>query len=341
MKAVALDPSTIAPDRVAGRVLCHDVVVAGDTGRVKLPKGRILDRADAAALRLYPGEVHLLELGSGDVHEDEASRRLARAVSGEGVTIRPPVESQSQLRAAHRGLVEVDAGALQAINSLPDISVFTVYDGQPVDIDRVVGATKVTPLAVPEDVLRQAEHIARDAAPVLRVRPFLKLPVGVLVRDRITARARDTFEAAIQTKLSWFGSPIAGIAYLPDDVDAIACALSRFVQTGARLILAAGVNSTDPLDLTLQALERVGAETERRGVPAHPGSTCWLAYIGQVPVFGLALCGMFSQTTVLDLLLPRFLAGCDVRGADIARFGHGGLLSKEMAFRFPPYAVAG
>jgi hypothetical protein len=73
-------------------------------------------------------------------------------------------------------------------------------------------------------------------------------------------------------------------------------------------------------------------------VPAHPGSTCWLAYVDDVPIFGLALCGMFSCTTVLDLLLPRFLAGRRVRAADLAELGHGGLLSKDMAFRFPPYA---
>jgi hypothetical protein len=46
---------------------------------------------------------------------------------------------------------------------------------------------------------------------------------------------------------------------------------------------------------------------------------------------------MFSRTTVLDLLLPRFLSGCTVRADDIAWFGHGGLLGKEMAFRFPAY----
>ncbi|MBV9281072.1 MAG: molybdopterin-binding protein, partial [Chloroflexi bacterium] len=136
----------------------------------------------------------------------------------------------------------------------------------------------------------------------------------------------------------WFGSPVAGIRYLPDDVQAIAEALEAFVRDGVALILAAGVNSTDPLDLTIQALDRIGARTEKRGVPAHPGSTCWLAYADAVPIFGLALCGMFSKTTVLDLLLPRFLSGQTVCGQHLAGFGHGGLLGKEMAFRFPPYA---
>jgi hypothetical protein len=275
----------------------------------------------------------------GDVHEDEASTRLARAVAGDGIRLKGPVESQTQLRAEYRGLLEVNVEALERINDLPDMSVFALYDGQPVTEGRAVGATKVTPLVVPGNVVARAEGIAHEGSPVVRIRPFLGRPVGVVVRERIAGRARERFESAIHMKVGWFGSPLAGIAYLPDDAGRIADQIQRFVEDGASLILAAGVNSTDPLDLTIQALDRLGAETERRGVPAHPGSTCWLSYIGEVPVFGLALCGMFSRTTVLDLLLPRFLSGSRVRAADIARFGHGGLLGKEMAFRFPSYVA--
>jgi hypothetical protein len=318
-------------------VLCNDVVTVGENGRVRLSKGRILSRGDASALQAFSGEIHLIEMEEGDVHEDEASIRLARAVAGDGLELKGPVESQTQLRAEHRGTLEVNVPALQEINCLPDMSVFTLYDGQPVVEGRVVGATKVTPLVVPDGVLRRAEEIGAAAGAVVRIRPFLRRPVGIVVRERIAGTARERFEAAIHMKVGWFHSSVAGIRYLPDDVDAIAAALEDFVSDGVALILAAGVNSTDPLDLTLQALDRIGAVTERRGVPAHPGSTCWLAYIGEIPVFGLALCGMFSRTTVLDLLLPQFLSGRRVRADDIARFGHGGLLGKEMAFRFPAY----
>jgi hypothetical protein len=337
VKAIALQPEEVTAEIVEGRVLAQDIVSAGATGRVRLGKGRILDREDADALRAYSGEIHLVQLDPGDVHEDEASLRLARAIAGDGVELRGPVESQTQLRSTRRGLLKVKPEVLQEMNCLPDISVFTSYDGQPVDSGRAIGAAKVTPLAVPGEVLERAEAIAGEAAPVITVCPFLGGPVGVVVRERIAGTARERFESAIHLKIGWFGSRIAGIRYLPESVDAIGDAIESFITDGAVLVLAAGVNSTDPLDLTIQALERIGARTERRGVPAHPGSTCWLAYVGNVPVFGLALCGMFSRTTALDLLLPRFLSGGRVRAEDIAAFGHGGLLSKEMAFRFPNY----
>lgn len=341
MRPIALDPEDVTPAAITGRVLCNDLILAGDTGRTRLNKGRILEAEDARVLRSASGEIHLIEMEPGDLHEDDASTCLARVVAGEGITLKGPVESQTQLRAAYRGLLEVNIPALEAINELPDMSVFTLYDGQPVTERRPVGATKVTPLVVPGNVVARAEQIARENAPVVRVRPFLGGAVGVVVRERIAGRARERFESAIHMKVGWFGSPVAGIEYMPDDAEAIGSAIEHFVADGVSLILAAGVNSTDPLDLTIQALDRLGAQTERRGVPAHPGSTCWLAYLGDVPVFGLALCGMFSRTTVLDLLLPRFLSGSRVRAADIARFGHGGLLGKEMAFRFPTYAAEG
>jgi hypothetical protein len=341
VKAVAIYPDDVTEISVVGRVLCQDIVSAGETGRMRIGKGTVLGPGDVLALQSYSSEIHLLEIEPGDIHEDEASTRLARALAGDGIELKGPVESQTQLRAAYRGLLEVRADILEEMNNLPDVSVFTAYDSQPITAGKAVGSAKVTPLVVPGGIVERAEVIARERGPAVSVHPFLGGKVGVVVRDRFAGGARQKFESAIYMKIGWFGSPVAGIRYLPDDVEQIAEAIEGFVAEGVSLILAAGVNSTDPLDLTLQALDRAGGVTERRGVPAHPGSTCWLAYLGEVPIFGLAMCGMFSKTTALDLLLPRFLSGRTVRGSDIARLGHGGLLSKEMGFRFPSYQAEG
>jgi hypothetical protein len=339
MRAIALNPEDATSQRTVGRVLCQDVVAASDTGRIRLSKGRVLGADDVAALRASAYELHLLELDADDIHEDEASIRLARAVAGDGLDLHGPVESQTHLRASRRGLFRVDVSVLESLNLLPDVSVFSVYDGQPVEMGKNVAATKVTPLAVPGAIIRNAETLASNASPVMQVCPFMGGAVGVVVRERLTVGARARFEAAIHMKLGWFGSPVLPIRYLPEDMEAVIDATSELLRAGVVLILAAGVNSTDPLDLTIQAMERMGAISERRGVPAHPGSTCWLAYLRDVPVFGLALCGMFSRTTALDLLLPRFLSGQPVRAFDIARLGHGGVLGKDMAFRFPAYTA--
>jgi hypothetical protein len=76
---------------------------------------------------------------------------------------------------------------------------------------------------------------------------------------------------------------------------------------------------------------------ERQGAPAHPGTLFWLAYWEETAIFGLASCGMFSRTTLGDLFLARFCAGERLTSRDIARMGHGGLFTRELAFRFPSY----
>lgn len=337
MRSYTLTPEDVTPQNTVGRVLTAEVVGVGELGRVKLGKGHILGPEDVNVVKGLGTPFGLIEMEPGDIHEDEASGRLARAMAGEGVELRPPVESVTLLRAAHRGLVEVNADVMLALNLIPDISVYTVFDGQLVSRHRAVGAAKVTPLVVPGTAVEGAEGILRESGPIIAVHPFTEGAVGILVRERLNDAAKAKFESAIRTKVEWFGGTVAGIAYCGDNVAQIESEVRAFLREEVTLILAAGVNSTDPLDSTLLALEAVGATVEKRGVPAHPGSTCWLSYADAVPIFGLGLCGMFSQTTVMDLLLPRFMSGQHVTAADLARLGHGGMLTKEMGFRFPDY----
>jgi len=341
MIARCVRPSDITPENIAGAILCNDVVVAGERGRVKLAKGTRLRSSDADALRASPHELHLVDMSAGEVHEDEAAVRLARAIAGPGITVRDPVESQVHMRAANRGVFHVNANVLQAINELGDASVFTVFEGQPVEVGKAVATAKVTPLVVPESQVQRAESLAADAFPAVRVSPFNACSVGVIVRDRFSDTTREQFEGALDMKLGWFGSHVDSLSYVGDDPAEIASVVAEFVHDGVGLVLAGGVNSTDPLDPIVQALDRIGAVTERRGVPAHPGSTCWLSYCGDIPIFGLALCGMFAKTTVFDLLLPRFLSRERVAFGDLATLGHGGLLSRDMQFRFPDYSRGG
>jgi len=76
----------------------------------------------------------------------------------------------------------------------------------------------------------------------------------------------------------------------------------------------------------------------RHGAPAHPGSMLWLARIGRTAVMGLPTCGAYSKATAADLLLPRLLTGEPPTLRTVSHLGHGGVLTREMRFRFPAYA---
>lgn len=327
--------------RWVGAVLCRDVLDAG--GRPALTKGAVLVPGDEVALRnARPEELHLLWLDEGDVGEDAAAVRIATAVSGLGTAARPPVESQARLVAAWRGMVEVDVRALAAVNAIDGVTVFTVPDGLHVDAGRTLAGVKVTPLAIDEWSLEQAERAALsagDGAGILRVRPFLPLRVAAIVRQHLTDEARDRFERSLGMRSAWFGGTIEPVRYVDDSADQVQQALVDAAGE-ADLVLAVGVASVDPLDVTWQSLLAAGATSIRRGLPMHPGSSYWIAELLGTPVIGVASCGMFSRRSALDLLIARLHAGLPLDPPYLASLGHGGLLGKEAAWRIPPYEAA-
>jgi hypothetical protein len=336
VKAHALVPTDSSAERLVGWVLAHDVRDAA--GALLGRKGDCLDAAGAA--RLVAGsreEIHLLEMEPGDLHEDPAGERVARAVAGAGVTVRDSASGQWAIVAGERGILRVAIASLAAVNGLEGASVYTLFDGQVVDGGEVVARAKVTPLVIAEAVVREVEERARPVGGCVAVRSFERRPVGAVAPANLAPRARARFEAVLREKLEWFGAPLVRLAYAEAEAAALGQALEDSIAAGARIVVAAGANALDPLDPVFTAIERIGGRLVRNGVPAHPGSLLWVARVGEVPVLGMPGCGMFSQATLFDLLLPRLLAGETVGPEELAAYGHGGLLGREMAFRFPPY----
>ncbi len=327
--------------RWVGAVLCRDLLDGG--GRPVLTKGAMLVPGDEVALRnARPEELHLLWLDEGDVGEDAAAVRIATAVAGLGTAARSPVESQARLVAAWRGMVEVDVRALAAVNAIDGVTVFTVPDGLHVDTGRTLAGVKVTALAIDEWSLEQAERAALsagDGAGILRVRPFLPLRVAAIVRQHLTDEARERFERSLGMRSAWFGGAIEPVRYVDDSAEQVQQALVDAARE-ADMVLAVGVASVDPLDVTWQSLIAAGATSIRRGLPMHPGSSYWIAELLGTPVIGVASCGMFSRRSALDLLIARLHAGLPLDPPYLASLGHGGLLGKEAAWRIPPYEAA-
>jgi hypothetical protein len=132
MKAIAQRRADANADLLVGRVLCHDVRDAA--GKVALAKGAVLDSAAAQTLLQLPWEeVHLLAVDPGDLHEEDAGRRLASAATGEGAEVKGYTGGQWTLTATRRGLLRIDVRRLADVNVHEGIAVFTLFDGQPVE----------------------------------------------------------------------------------------------------------------------------------------------------------------------------------------------------------------
>jgi hypothetical protein len=325
--------------RIAGMVLCHDLR-AGEGARA-LERGTILSAADAAAALDLPwDELHLIEMEAGDVHEDAAGSGLARLVAGDGAVAGAPAAGHWPVCAARRGLLAVDAAALRAANAVEGVCVYTLFDGQVVDAGEVVARAKIAPFVLDAARARELAAAAERVRGCVRVRPFLPTRVGAVVQETLGAGAMSRFRDALGEKVAWLGGALLEPAFVPPSADAIAVALERLLSSGARLLTVAGTKSMDPLDPVFRALDALGVRLERHGVPAHPGSLFWLARLRGVPILGMPSCGLFSRATVFDLVLPRILAGEAFGAAEMAEMGHGGFLTRDMAFRFPPYRAA-
>ena len=336
MKALALDPQQFDPDIVIGQIIAHDIEIAG---RTRLRKGHRVTADDLDTLRANEsGRLHILVAEDGDIAEEEAGARLARAVAGAGVRVKGPVEGRYNVIAEGRGLLRFDGAALQALNELDDVSIFTLYDGMTVEPGEVVAGVKVTPLIAREANVRDAEAIAAHSGGVIRVLPFAALPVGVVIKETVSERERERVVGRLREKIAWFGGQVIAVDQVPDDAAAVGAAFAAQLAAGAKLLLATGGSALDPFDAMLGGLAQIDGKMARFGAPAHPGSLFWLAYTpNDVPIFGVASCGMFSKATAVDLLLPPIFAGERLDRRGIAALWQGGLLNKEMSFKFPSY----
>jgi Probable molybdopterin binding domain len=328
-------------DALAGAILTADIVVGGR----RWSKGRRLSPADldAYAAELSAGSVTVLVLEDGELHEDDAALRLAAGVAGRGLVMRGPAQSRVDLVAEHAGVLHVRVGALERMNRVDPLEVFTAFDGSVVAAGDLVASVKIAPHIVDGSIVEGAlRRLGSARRPLIRVDPFRPMRVAVVVKESLRAADRDRFERSVRDKVEGLGSAITEIAYVTDDDDAVAAALA--VATDARgrgradVVLTAGGRSTDPLDPFFTAIERLGGSVVRRGVPAHPGSMLWLARIGRSAILGLPTCGAYSKATAADLVLPRLLTGERPGRGLVSGLGHGGLLTRDQRFRFPSYA---
>lgn len=308
-----------------GRILAHNHT--SPDGRRAFRKGHTIRAEDVAALRDVAGDtVYVATLEPGDVHEDEAARRLARAVVGEGVTLGPASGGRVNVLAAGRGLLALDLARLDTVNALDGLTVATLRQHSVVQPKTIVATVKVIPYAVPDARLRQAEAVGSG---VVEVRPLLARRVGVILTSSDAGRAKTvaTLEPPIRGRVEDLGSEVVAVRPVAHSEAAVAEALAALLDQGAEAVIIGGETSImDANDITPEGVRRAGGVVEGYGAPAEPGNLLLLAYVGERPVLGAPGCVRSRHTNVVDLVLPRLLAGERLTRRDLAALGHGALL---------------
>jgi hypothetical protein len=333
--------TTIPLDQAVGKLLAHDITEIRP-GQFKGPafrKGYVVRKEDLPHLRRL-GKEHLfvLNLKEGELHEDEAAMRLARALAGPGIAVEEkPSEGKISLRAAHRGLLCVDVQALTEFNLIPDVTCSSRKGNSVVEAGDLVAATRAIPLIVKETRVGQAVKIAKDAGGVFSVKRFSAPETGLIItgNEVYHGRIEDKFAPLIRKKLEVFGCRLRETLFTPDVKSEIIKGIRRFLENALGLILVAGGMSVDPDDVSRAAIVEAGAKDIVYGTPVLPGAMFLYGHFGETPVLGLPACILFHNATVFDVLLPRVLAGERITRGDLAAMSHGGLCLNCEACRYP------
>jgi molybdenum cofactor cytidylyltransferase len=324
--------TTLPPEQALGYILRHNLADAH--GRKAFSKGHRIAAADLPKLRGLGVEfVRVAVLEPGDVHEDAAARRLAAAVCGTRVAAGAPVASRVNLLAEVNGVVEIDIERLLQINQIDGLTVATLANHALARARKRVATIKIIPFAVPEAALAQAEAIGRSGGPIVALRPLRTLQVGVILVGSLAAQERIEHGVlpAIVARVVELGSAIHAVRYVPPDEPAIAAAITELHGATELIIIAGETSIMDRDDVTPQGIRLAGGRVEHYGAPVEPGNLLLLAYLDTaghaLPVLGAPGCVRSRDVNIVDLLLPRLLAGEYIAKHDIVALGHGGLLA--------------
>ena len=330
---------TVPVQEAVGMVLCHDMtmIVPGETKGPAFKKGHVVTEEDIAILlEIGKENIFVLNLEKGCIHEDEAAERIAKAAVGPGITLSEVCEGRINFIAT-AGLLDINIEALNRINSIEEVVLATMHDGQQVTESRPVAGTRVVPLVIDEEKIKRVEDICAEYPYVVGVRPFKHHNVGLVTTgsEVFHGRIKDKFGPVIRNKFSRLGSTVMDQRLTSDDPAMTRDAILAFIAEGADMVVVTGGMSVDPDDQTPTAIRATGAEVITYGSPTFPGVMFMISMLDGVPILGLPGCVMYYRASIFDLVIPRLLAGEEVTREDIVVMGHGGFCATCEVCRYP------
>ena len=324
-----------------GLELAHDIteIRPGEFKGPAFRKGHTVCNEDLCHLqKLGKNHLYITELEEDEIHENQAASILAAALAGEGVVWKDDArEGKIRLTAGLDGLFKVETAALASFNLVEEVMCATLHSNTLVKKGDMVAATRAIPLIMKRAPIERAAAIARQNGHVLSVKPLRRAGVGLVITGNEVYHGliQDKYAPILTGKVEALGSRVAALDFAPDDAEAINRLIRSHLAKGCDLVLISGGMSVDPDDVTRHGIRLAGASEVHYGSAVLPGAMFLVAYLGEVPLLGVPACGLYHRATVLDLVLPRVLAGEHVGRKDLAFLGHGGLCRDCPECSFP------
>ena len=315
-------------EQAVGMELCHDITAMRDGFKgAAFKRGHVITEEDIPKLLdLGKRTVFVWEEHAGEIHEEDAARRMAAMAPVEGAHYTEPSEGKVLLMAEERGMFRVDTELLREINSIGDITISTLPDHYPVEAGARLASMRIVPLVTKEEQVIKAEELCKGKK-LVDLRPYKHLKAGVIITgsEIYSGRIKDKFEPVVRQKLQKYPSELLGVTICDDDLDMIVDAARAYLFQGADLLIFTGGMSVDPDDLTPTAVRTMGAEIISHGVPSQPGNMTLVAYFGDVAILGVPGAAISMPTTIFDVLLPQIFAGDKLTKDELINLGDGGL----------------
>ena len=321
-----------------GMTLCHDITAMVDGFKgAAFKRGHVITQEDIPKL-LDIGKQHVFiwEENAGEIHEEDAARRLSQMTTVNGAHYGSISEGKVQLFADQDGMFRVDKALLAAVNRIGDITITTLPDHYPVKAGDRLASMRIVPLVTEERQIAEAEALCADKQ-LYDLRPFKPLKVGFIITgsEIYHGRIKDKFERVARAKLAHYPAEILGVHVCDDELDMIVGAGRTLLAEGAELLIFSGGMSVDPDDLTPSAIREMGAEIVSYGVPSQPGNMTLVAYLDQAALLGVPGAAISRPTTMFDVLLPQIFCGDPLTKDDLIRLGEGGLCQMCDNCHFP------
>ena len=216
-------------------------------------------------------QLYVWELQPGFLHENDAAERLCALCQNTNMRKSETKEGKIELSSDIDGVFLVDTERLNAVNSIDEIMIATrrgngiVHPG-----DKLCG-TRVIPLVIEEEKLRQAEQAA-GGMPILEVRPFTLKTAAVVTTGSEVAKGRipDSFTPVVERKLAALGIRMTEHVLVEDGIENVAAAIEQMKNKPVDMILCTGGMSVDPDDSTPGAIKQSGADIVTYGAPVLP-----------------------------------------------------------------------
>lgn len=323
-----------------GCILSHDVtkIVPGEFKGRLFKKGHVIKEEDIEKL-LDIGKEHIYvwEPKEGQLHENDAAKRIKDLVLGKGCCISEEIkEGKIDFFANTQGIVKINKELLLKLNLLGEIIVSTIHNNTPVKKGEKIGATRVIPLIIDEKKIIEAENIINEKIiSVEEIKP--KKAVLITTGNEVyKGRIKDAFLPVMKEKLGYYGSEIIKQVILPDNKEMITENILKAIEEDkVDMVICTGGMSVDPDDVTPSAIKDCNGEIVTYGAPVLPGAMFLLAYYKNIPILGVPSCAMYSKRTIFDLVLPRVLVDEKLSFEDIAKYGNGGMCLNCEICSFP------